>query len=248
MIRTVISESEVGSLTRLKTLLASSPNTRVIGEAYDGEEAVSIIDGLKPDLLFLNLQLPALDGLEVLRTVSYRPTVIFTASYNRYIVSAFEEHSFDYLLKPFSRERFEKTLRRAFQRSQKFTHRQVEILEDAADKTASLDRFPVKVSHDNLVVPAANAFFFQEKDHHVYLHTFDNKFLCDIPLRELENLLDSDRFYRVNKYDIVALDQVKKLRRNIRGKHKVVLKDQPETALIVDKNYAGGLREKLKNS
>jgi DNA-binding LytR/AlgR family response regulator len=64
----------------------------------------------------------------------------------------------------------------------------------------------------------------------------------------LENLLDSERFYRVNKYDIVALGQVKKLRRDIRGKQRVVLKDQPNTALIVDKNYAGGLREKLKNS
>jgi DNA-binding LytR/AlgR family response regulator len=247
MIRTVITESEVPSSNRLKTLLKNFPNIRVIGEVFDQEETVSIIDGLKPDLLFLNLQLPVTDGLEILKSVSYRPTIIFTISYNRYIIKTCEENSVDYLLKPFSRHRFEKTLRRVLQQNRKLNQRQVEILQDTVHKTTYLNRFSLKNGHEIMIIPAENVFFFAEEDQHVYLHTFVNKFLLDIPLRELENLLDSNRFYRINKHHIVALEEVKKLWRNIRGKNKIVLNDRFKTALVVDKNYLSGLRGKLKN-
>lgn len=245
MIRIVITEGETHSLKRLKTLLTRQPDVQIIGEAREAETALDIADSLKPDLLFLDVQLPGFDRPEALQTISYRPTAIFTTAYNPAVIKLFEQNSVDYLLKPFSRERFENAIHRALQRSQRLNNKLLEVFRIASRRSHYLNRIAVKAAPENMSIAIEKIYFFQFKAGHVFLHTYDSKFLCETPLRALEDMLDPDKFSRIHKNQIVALPKVVKIRRRLRGKYRAVLNDQSGTTLKIAREYLPGLKKRL---
>lgn len=245
MIRILITEGEGHSVRRLKKLLSQQPDVQIIGEAREADTAQNIIDGLKPDLLFLDVQLPGLTGPEAMENISYWPTVIFTTAYHPSIIKFFEQNSVDYLLKPFSRERFEKAIHRALQRSQRLNNKLLEVFQAASRKSNYLNRISVKAAADNMSISVEKIYYFQAKANHIFLHTYDSKFLCETPLRTLEDILDPEQFSRIHKNQIVSLQRVTKIRRSLRGKYKAVLNDEQKSTLKIARNYLPGLKKRL---
>jgi len=245
MIRIIITEGEMHSLRRLKTLLSQQPDVQIIGEAREADTALDIIDGLKPDLLFLDVQLTGLTGPGAMENISYWPTVIFTTAYHPSIIKLFEQNSVDYLLKPFSRERFETAFHRALQRSQRLNNKLLEVFHTASRKSNYLNRISVKAAPENMSIPVDKVYYFQAKAGHIFLHTYDSKFLCETPLRALEDMLDPEQFSRIHKNQIVSLQRVTKIRRSLRGKYKVVLDNQQKSTLKIAQDYLTGLKKRL---
>ena len=220
----LIVDDEPLARRRLRDLIAEAPLVEVVGEAADGEAAMRAIDTLKPDLVFLDIQLPGLSGLDVLARVRHKPAVIFTTAYDRYAVAAFELAAVDYLLKPFGGERFRASLVRARQTLERqdataAIDRASELLErpgTAASGRASAHPPPLVrlFVHDRgRIVPIAVAEIerFEARDDYVAVHASGRRHLVHVTLHELERRLDPQQFLRVHRSHVVNLDHVKAL-------------------------------------
>ena len=209
-VRVLVIEDEPLARERLIELLKPYAWIDVIGEAVNGHQAVAAIDALRPDVILLDIQLPDLDGLGVLRHITHRPAIIFTTAYSQHAVAAFELAAVDYLLKPFSAERLEVALNRAraglANASRRFEHG----LEALAPPTI-LAR--IWVRHGGKIVPVQvrDVERLEAEGDYVALITRGRRFLVRVPMAELEQRLDAQRFIRVHRSHIVNLDFVESL-------------------------------------
>jgi two-component system LytT family response regulator len=211
---------------KLRELVDDVPWLACVGEAADGDAAIAAVDTLRPDLLFLDIELPGPSGLEVLARVRHRPTVIFTTAYDRYAVAAFELHALDYLLKPFGRGRFEAAVERARM-----------CLDAAGPSTLERGRQALAVPAGPVarlfvrdrgrIVPLAvrDVVRLQAEDDYVAAHAGGRSYLVHLPLAELERRLDPDRFLRIHRSHVVNLDHVEAFEAQADGRVEVVLKD-----------------------
>jgi two-component system LytT family response regulator len=179
-----------------------------VGEATTGRAAVAAIDELHPDLVFLDIQLPGMTGIEVLSHVKHVPAVIFTTAYDQFAVTAFELAALDYLLKPFGRERFARAIERArpsLERQQGGTtvERARETLTEGP-----VQRLFVHLGSRVVPVRVASIEWLQASDDQVIVHAGGKEFAINIPLTELERRLDPKVFVRVHRSHVVNLDQV----------------------------------------
>lgn len=245
MIRTLLAEDEPHSMERLRGVLADCPELELVGEAKDGLGAVALVDALKPDLVFLDVQMPGCDGFEVLARIQHRPMVVFVTAFDAFALRAFEAGAVDYLLKPSSRERILETVKRVLQRHQPMDAATAVKLKAAAVPSARLQRFLVKVGDEVLVVPDQDVLAFQAEDKYVNLLTEGRVFITDYTLKDLEQRLDPERFVRIHKSTIVALPRIKKIAKWFQGEQVVVLDDRAETRLRVGRTYAEVFRERM---
>lgn len=245
MIRTVLVEDEPHSLARLRRVLQDCPDLAIVGEASDGPSAVALVEALKPDLLFLDIQLPGCDGFEVLSRAQHRPMVVFVTAFDAFALKAFEANAVDYLLKPSPRERILEAVRRVLARRQPLETPTLQRLQASLEPSAYLRRFLVKVGDEVLVVPEAEVLCFQAEDKYVNLLVEGRLFITDFTLKELERRLDPDHFVRIHKSTIVALARIKKIAKWFQGEQVVVLDDRAETRLRVGRTYAEAFRERM---
>lgn len=243
-IKTILVEDERHSLERLKSLLEDFSGIDIVGEAMDGETAVALINERVPDLVFLDIQLPVYNGFEVLERLVVRPQVVFVTSYNQYAIKAFEENAVDYILKPTSKERLEKSIRRVS-----------EGITPDADLVALLKsrifpeylhRFAVKLKDEITIIPAEDVFYFRAQDRYVFLGTAGTEFIYDATLKQLEVSLDPKQFIRISRSVIVAIDKIDKLSKWFFSEYNLTLKDNKKTVFKVGRTYLPRLREKLK--
>ena len=215
---TIIVDDEPEARQGVALLLAGDPEVESIAVCANGLEAISAINELTPDLLFLDVQMPQVDGFEVLRSLSLAvpPAVIFTTAYEEYTLRAFEVHAIDYLLKPFTDERFYQALNHAKQliRAKRFPALQ-SLLRDQQPKTAdrhALIREESPATKNKLVVKAdgrvhfvshADIIWVEAYDYYVKVHVRDRYFLLRDSLKHLEQRLPSDQFVRIHKSSIV---------------------------------------------
>jgi two-component system, LytTR family, response regulator len=218
-VRAVIVEDEPLARQRLRELLADVSWIEVLGEAEDGGRAVAMIDALEPDLVFLDIEMPVLDGLAVLDRISHDPAVIFTTAYDRYAVSAFELEALDYLLKPFGRER----LTVALDRARRALDARGDGGSDGAPAPASLreraqaalggetrlTRFFVRDRGKIVPVNVAEIERLEAADDYVTVISRGRDHLVYLTLGDFERRLDPDRFLRIHRAHIVNLDYVK---------------------------------------
>lgn len=215
-ISVVVVEDEAPARNRLVTLIQSAPRLDLLATASDGWEAVAVLNEVQPDIAFLDVQMPQLDGFEVLKRVDRAPLVIFTTAFDEYAIQAFEVHAIDYLLKPYSKERFTAAVVRAEQTLQsqdKENHarRVKEMIRDPREAREYLDRLSVRKGHVYRVVTAIDVVAFKAEDGLVFLHTSDDRYIVDAPLAQLEDELNPAMFLRIHRSSIVNVEHIRSI-------------------------------------
>jgi two-component system LytT family response regulator len=235
-IRTLIVDDEELARDRLRGLLAREPEIDVVGEAADGRSAVLLIEKIKPDLVFLDVQMPELDGFEVLRALGeHRPNVVFVTAHDKFALKAFDVHAVDYLLKPFDRERFQTALKRAVEKVR--AHRAEpedstlnEVLEEVRPAKA-VERLVVKVEGRVLLIKVNDIEWIEAADNYVSLHVGKESHMMRETMTSIESRLPPDRFMRISRSTIVNLERVQELQPMFHGEYMVLLKSGAKVTL-----------------
>jgi len=213
-IRTLIAEDEKPARERLRNALRDMPEVQVVGEAKDGQQALELIHEHKPELLFLDVQMPLLDGFELLQQLDEKPLVVFTTAYDEYAIQAFEVHAIDYLLKPYSKERLRAAVARAVAGlgdRERNAERLIALLSDHQKTHGHLQRVSVKDRYAYRVVPVCEIDFFKAEEGLVFLHQSGERSLIDTSLTQLEGQLDPERFFRLHRNAIANLDRIERV-------------------------------------
>jgi two-component system LytT family response regulator len=235
--KVLIVDDERLSRKRIRRLLSFEPDCTVVGECANGAEAVQALPCTRPDILFLDVQMPELDGFEVVRALNQsRPLIVFTSAYDDYAVRAFDVQAFDYLLKPFHDERFRASLDRA--RSRILSERAgvvpgqwTEFVASLAQARPAPDRIAVRNNGRVVFVKLDEIDWIEAADNYVCLHCGPDTHILRETMSDLEARLDSTRFLRVHRSAIVNLDRIKELQPWFRGDYRVILRDGTELTL-----------------
>jgi two-component system, LytTR family, response regulator len=230
-IRALIVDDEPLAREGIRLHLARHQDVEIAGEAGDGDEAVVLIEELKPDLVFLDVQMPALDGFAVLESIAetHLPVIVFVTAYDRYALRAFEAHAFDYLLKPFAAARFDEAVGRARDEirsrdSHETRRRLLELLAARALDTY-VTRFVVRHGERYLLVKAADVHSFEASGNYITLRTDRGSFMVRMTMAELEKKLDPSRFARIHRSTVVNIERIKDITPAWHGDFDVQLAD-----------------------
>lgn len=225
-IRTVIVDDEELARTALRDHLASHPEIEIGAECANGFEAVKAIAELHPQILFLDVQMPKLDGFEVLELAGGGMAVIFVTAYDEYAIKAFEVHAVDYLLKPFTRKRFEEALALALDHlSRKEFPPAAKLLAAARPAAAPLERILIRNGPDVFVVPAGAVDYVEAQDDYVSVAASGKRHLKQQRLSEFETLLDPKRFVRIHRSFILNIERLSKIELYAKDSRIAILKD-----------------------
>ncbi len=239
-LRAMIIDDEELARKRLRKMLKKyEEEVEIIGEARNGEEAVERINSARPDVIFLDVQMPGFDGFEVVRRLKSKPHIVFATAYDEFALKAFEENTVDYLLKPIEERRLDKAidkLRQLFDAHQLHLDRNVERLL-ARLASAPLKRLQVKVGDRIVLVECEDIVYFEARDKYTYMHTADQEYILDLTLAELESKLEAADFVRIHRSAIINVKHILELVKWFGGKYKVKLKDGNKTELIVSRGY-----------
>ncbi len=249
-IRVLIVDDEPIARERLRALLEREPDLEVLGECRDGNEAVAAIRRERPDLVFLDVQIPELDGFGVIRALSddKLPVVVFVTAYDQYALQAFEVHAVDYLLKPFDEERFQRALLRARQAIQAeqgggVNERLLALLKDLQPEPQYLERVVVKNSGRLFFLRTDELDWIESSGNYVCLHAGKESHLLRETMSALESRLDPARFIRIHRTAIVRIDAIKELHPLFHGEYEVALRDG--TRLTLSRSYRDRLQSLL---
>jgi two-component system LytT family response regulator len=235
--RTLIVDDEPPARERLKRLLDDIEGVALIGEAEDGAQAVEMIERERPDLVLLDIQMPGLDGFGVVEALDDPPPLVFVTAYDQYAIRAFEVSALDYLLKPFSRERLEKAIRRAQEaqtEEQDVAARLRPLLESLAAQGRYLTRLAVRDRDRIRVLDVNEVDWIGIEDEGVVVHVGDRGYPTRRTLTELEARLDPACFFRAHRSAIVNLRRVKEVIPWFKGSHRLRL----TTGAVVDLSRA----------
>ena len=214
----------------LREMLRAHPDIEIVAECANGFEAVKAVAENKPDLLFLDVQMPKLDGFEVLELIDPGPVVIFVTAYDQYAMRAFDAHAVDYLLKPFSAERFECALDRA--RSRLGERRLPSAVAAAArPPNAWAQRIVVKDGARVHVIPIDQLDYVEAQDDYVALHSAGKSYLKQQPIASLEAMLDPAVFVRIHRSFVVRLDRVARIEPYAKESKVAILHDGARLAV-----------------
>jgi two-component system LytT family response regulator len=224
--RAIIIDDEDLARGIVREYLASHPDVQIVAECSNGFDAVKAIAEKKPDLVFLDVQMPKLSGFEVLDLLDVKPRVIFVTAYDSYAIKAFEVNAVDYLLKPFSRERFEKALLRVTGKAGDEPPDAIDnLIRDSRSLTAPLERILVRDGSRVHVIPAPMVDHIEAQDDYVTIHSGGKKYLKLERLSELEAALDPKRFVRIHRSHIVNIERLVRLETYARDSRIIVLID-----------------------
>ena len=228
-INALIVDDEPLARDRIRELLKEHPEIEVIGEARNGREAIDSIAALGPDLVFLDVQMPDLDGFDVLQNlqVEKMPLIIFVTAYDQHALRAFEVHAVDYLTKPFDRKRFAEAVEHAkvFMKGAKEpdTARILSMLQELRTGARYLERFAVKNGETVFFVRAEDVDAIEAQGNYVRLSVAKSSHLLRDTLNNIESQINPRRFVRIHRRTIVNIDRVKEVQTWARGEYRVVL-------------------------
>ena len=239
--RTIIVEDEELTRKGLINKLEQFDEIEIIDTADNGIEAVDKINKLKPDLIFLDIQMPGMNGFEVLQNISFMPIVIFTTAFDEYALKAFETNSIDYLLKPIEEERLAKAIEKlkkfATEENKKadFDSGIASLLNELKNRQDKLTRIHIKVGDEVLFVNTSDIYFFKADNKYTTICTFDDEYIINDTLASLEDKLP-DNFIRIHRGFIINMDHLNKLKKWFGGKYIAVMKDKKKTEIPVSRN------------
>lgn len=241
--QTILIDDEPLALQRLERLLAPYDFIQITEKATSGFEAVEKINALKPDLIFLDIQMPELSGFEVLQKIDESPFIIFSTAYDKYALNAFETNSIDYLLKPIEPKRLSK----AIQKLQRLTREDIgqfkEQLQNMFSELNEIrkDRIQVKIGDRIRLLNVDDIYFFSALDKYVEVHTFEESFLLSKSLNQLESDLPQNDFVRAHRSAIINLNHVHEIVKMFAGTYRVRMRDKNKSELPVSRNSKGKL-------
>jgi two-component system, LytTR family, response regulator LytT len=248
-LRAVVVDDEHLARQRLTGFLGKLDDVEIVGQASNGVEALQIIEETSPDLVFLDVQMPGMDGFEVLKALRDPPQVVFATAYDEYALRAFEVEAVDYLLKPFARQRVEDAVNRVRTRmaagaAAPDLDAMLKKLE--ANRRVFMPQVPVHSGKKILIVPTDEILWFGVEYRLVYAHTAERPHMTNYTLRELEERLDPDQFFRAHKSTLVNMRQVKEIVPWFGGRFKFVMRDPAASEVQVSRAQARLLRTQLK--
>ena len=242
-LRALIVDDEAVARRRIRRLLATDPEIFVIGECGDGDAAVDTIAREHPDLVFLDIQMPERDGFAVVEALdpAALPAIVFVTAFDRYALRAFDVHAIDYLLKPFTPERFRTAVQRAKERIQgrSLDSGLVSLAQALRDRPRYASRVPVKTGGKIVLLDLAAVDWIEAADNYVRLHVGTREYLHRETLAALEKQLDPERFARVHRSTIVQLDRIVELHPASHGDMDVVLRSG--TIVSLSRTFRDGL-------
>jgi two-component system LytT family response regulator len=245
-IRTLIVEDEQPARDLMKHYLTSFPELEIIGECADGFSGLKAIQEMQPDLVFLDIQLPKLTGLEILELLDNPPVIVFCTAYDQYAIKAFEMNAVDYLLKPFPLERFKQAIEKAclkIQSKQNDKEAVNKLIQHNDDNQEFIERVAIKSGSRIHVVPAPSIRYIEAQDDYVMIYCSEGKFLKEKTMKFFETHLDPDVFVRIHRSYIINVHEIKQIEPFEKDSYIVILKDQ--TKLRASASGYKTLRERL---
>lgn len=246
-ITALIVDDEPIACRRVRRMLRDDPDVEIIGECGDGQEALQSIQKYSPDLLFLDVQMPEMDGFEVLKALGNDriPSVIFVTAYDLYALRAFEVYAIDYLLKPFDRDRFEKAVKHAKERilqhrSEPANRGLLSLLAELRSQTSYQDRLMIKKDGRVVFLKTRDIDWIEAEGKYVHLHLGKETILLREGITKMEAALDPAKFIRIHRSTIVNVDRVQELQPWFRRDFRVLLRDG--TQLMMTGNYRQNLQ------
>ena len=254
-IRTLIVDDMLLARRRLRRVLGKDPEIEIIGECADGRQAVEAVREMQPDLLFLDVQMPEIDGFQALAEIGVEnaPVTIFVTAFDHFALRAFEVHALDYLLKPFDAARLEKTVERAKELIRKretetatlTDERLVALLKDVRSEPKYLRRLTVKSRGRTVIVATDDIDYIEAEGNYLSLQTGAEAHLIRSPMHHFETRLDPEKFARIHRSTIINIDRVKEMHPLFNGDQLVIMKNGKE--LVLSRNYRDRLKEILES-
>jgi two-component system LytT family response regulator len=228
MIKVVLIDDEPLARSIVKEYLGAHENITVVQECNDGFDGVKAIMQHQPDLIFLDIQMPKINGFEMLELLDPAPSVIFTTAFDEYAIKAFEAHAVDYLLKPFSKERFDKALQKWMQQREQnkseITPNNTQALLTETRSPEESSRVVVKNGSNIRIIPSQDIMYIEAYDDYVKIFTKDTYHLKKKTMSHFEEVLDKADFLRVHRSYILNLQQITKIEASEKGSHIALLK------------------------
>lgn len=245
-VTTIIIDDEKLAREITKGYLAKHPNIEILSECSNGFDAIKKINELKPDIIFLDIQMPKISGFEMLELLEEPPVIIFTTAFDHYAIKAFEVNAADYLLKPFSEERFSDALKKSYAYLQdKFQHNSViqNIIEHNDKKIEFLERVVIKEGSKISIIPVDTIKWIEAQDDYVMINSDQGRFLKQKTMKYFENHLDENSFIRIHRSYIINVDFIQHLEQTGKESYQLILKNGKQ--LPVSKTGLSKLRNTL---
>jgi two-component system LytT family response regulator len=213
IMRVVLIDDEPLARSVVNEYLRSWTDFEIVKECNDGFEGVKAIAQHEPDLIFLDIQMPKINGFEMLELIEQPPSVIFTTAFDEYAIKAFEEHAVDYLLKPFTKERFDKAVQKWMDQRVVTLPKQntKQLLDHIQNSSLRNERVVVKTGTKIKIIPVNDILFLAADDDYVKIHTSEGSFLKNKTMAYFEKLLGEDDFVRVHRSYIVRINEITRI-------------------------------------
>jgi len=229
MIKVLIIDDEPFARRYISEMLKGDPDIEISGEAGNGKDAIKLINDRSPDLIFLDIQMPEMDGFTMLQSLEKdgRPVIVFTTAYEEHAIRAFEFHAIDYLLKPFDQPRFEAALEHAKETIRKGgsgntqSVKVSELLTAIGQKPQFLERLLVKQKGRIVFVRIADIDWIKADDKYIHLHCASSRYMIRMTLQSIRSQIDPSGFVQINRSVIVNVDRIKELHAAFNGEHEV---------------------------
>ena len=222
--KAVIIDDELLARSMVKEYLLAYPDIEVVQECNDGFEGIKAIQQHQPDLVFLDIQMPKINGFEMLELVEQPPAVIFTTAFEEYAIKAFESHAIDYLLKPFSKERFDKAIQKWKQQNQQERRTGTQkFLNTVSVNPTQQNRVVVKDNGKIKIIPTANILYLEAADDYVKIHTADGVFLKNKTMGHFEEILEQQNFIRIHRSYIINVQLITRIDPYEKENHLAIL-------------------------
>lgn len=226
MNKVVIIDDEPLARSIVVEYLQEHPSIEIAAECNDGFQGVKAIMQHKPDLIFLDIQMPKINGFEMLELLDSTPSVIFTTAFDEYAIKAFEANAIDYLLKPFSKERFDLAIQKWNEKKNTSSEKNIQsLLENTTKQPDERNRIVVKNGSDIRIVPMADVMYIEAYDDYVKIFTKDTYYLKKKTMNYYEQVLDSSQFFRTHRSFIINLQELTKIEPLEKNTYVVLLKN-----------------------
>jgi two-component system LytT family response regulator len=243
MIKAIIIDDEPLARSVIKEYLQGNKNIELVQECNDGFEGVKSILQLQPHLIFLDIQMPKINGFEMLELLEQRPSVIFTTAFDEYAIRAFEAHAVDYLLKPFSKERFDIAIEKFLAASPVQKKNTEAMLQSASNLPSQSERIVVKTGGKIKIIPVTEIFYLEAADDYVKIITHEGSFLKNKTMGFFEDTLPSSQFVRTHRSYLLNIQEITRIDPYEKDGHLAILKSGAR--IPVSKNGYGKLKSVL---